>query len=311
MSESEIKIVFFGTHDFAASILRGLLDDSRFSVELVITQPDKPVGRKQEMQKPAVKILAEKYNITIDQPKSLKDYHLSPISYLLAVVAQYGLKIPKHLLAETTQGFINIHTSLLPKYRGASPIQTALINGETETGVTIMKMDAGMDTGSILLQKTIKIAPDDTYATLEQKLAEMAVFALPEAILGYGSGQIVPQPQAKSKATYTKILTREDGRIDWSKSAQEIYNQYRGLTPWPGVWTTWNGKRLKFLKIKSAKLANTQVGKLQVEHDKIYFGTSNGAVEVLELQLEGAKAMTAKEFINGYCRHGCELKVCK
>lgn len=306
-----IKLVFFGTHDFAASVLQGLLDNPEFSVELVITQPDKPVGRKQELQPSAVKLLVEKYGLKIDQPASLKDYHLSPIAYHLAVVAQYGLIIPKHLLAEITLGFINVHASLLPKYRGASPIQTALMNGEIETGITIMKMDERLDTGPIILQKSVKIDMDDTCPILEQKLAKIAIFALTEGILGYISGQIVPQHQNDTKATYTKILTREDGKIDWSKSAQEIYNQYRGLTPWPGVWTTFNEKRLKLLKIRPSESTSLQVGKSQVEDDRMYFGCGEGAIEALELQLEGSKAVNAKEFINGYGKKLISLWVCK
>jgi len=298
---AKIKLLFFGTHDFAAEILQGLLDNPQFSVELVITQPDKPVGRKQILEKPAVKILAEKYNLKILQPESLRSFDLSIFgSFDLGICAQYSLIIPQTILDAPKLGILNVHTSLLPKYRGASPVQTALINGETETGITIMKMDVGMDTGPILLQKSLIIAPDDTYTTLSEKLVKTANSCLPEAILGYISGNIVLQTQDNSLATYAKILTREDGNIDWTKSAEEIYNLYRGLTPWPGVWTTFENKRLKLLKIKPAEF-RVQSSEFKVDNGKLYIGCCNTkSIEILELQLEGSKPMSAKEFINGY-----------
>ncbi len=295
----KISVIFFGTHDFAAEILQGLLDNSKLSVELVITQPDKPVGRKQELQPPVVKVLAEKYGLKVEQPTSLKNYELGIRNYELGVCAQYGLIIPQTILDAPKLGILNVHTSLLPKYRGASPVQSALVNGETETGITIMKMDAGMDTGPILLQKTVKIEQEDIFPALSEKLAKTANFALTEALEGYICGTIVPQTQDESKATYTKILTREDGRINWSKSATEIYNLYRGLTPWPGVWTTLNEKRLKLLKLKSSKLSVPNAH-FQVENSSLFVGCNEGAIEVIELQLEGSRAMDAKSFINGF-----------
>lgn len=294
-----MKIVFFGTHEFAAQILQGLLDNPDYQIDLVITQPDKPVGRKQELQKSPVKLLAEKNNLKIEQPESLKSFDLSIFqSFDLGICCQYGLIIPQSILDTPKVGVLNVHTSLLPKYRGASPIQTALLNGEKETGVTIMKMDAGLDTGPILLQKNTLIDEDDTYTTLSEKLVKTANLALSEAVLGYISGKIVPQPQDESLATFTKILTREDGKIDWSKSAQEIYNQFRGLTPWPGVWTTLNGKRLKLLSIIPSD-KKFEIKNLKFEIDHIYIGCGQGSIEVLELQLEGSKPANSKEFING------------
>ncbi|KKQ28129.1 MAG: Methionyl-tRNA formyltransferase [Candidatus Magasanikbacteria bacterium GW2011_GWC2_37_14] len=305
---NKIKIVFFGTHEFASTILQGLLDNPNFEIALVITQPDKPVGRKQELQPPAVKILAQKHSLTVEQPISLKlevvsqkSYNLQLTTYDLAIVCQYGLIIPQKLLEQPKFGFINVHTSLLPKYRGASPIQSALVNGETETGVTIMKMDAGMDTGPILTQKACIIDKTETYTTLSNKLAKIANLELPKAILGYISSKIAPEPQDNSLATYTKILTRDDGKIDWSKSVKEIYNQYRGHTPWPGVWTTWNNKRVKLLQITPSeiKISNSE---FKVNDGKLLVGCNNGSIEVLELQVEGSKPTDAKSFINGYLK---------
>ncbi len=294
-----MKTVFFGTHEFATTILQGLIDSPLVDVDLVITQPDKPVGRKQELQQSPVKILAEKNNIKIDQPDSLKNYNLKPNTYDLGITAQYGMLIPENIINAPKHGMLNVHTSLLPKYRGASPIQSVLINGETETGVTIMKMDSGMDTGAIILQKTLKIDENDTYTTLDKKLAKISILALLEAIPDYISGTLQLSAQDNSKATTCHLLTRENGKINWSKTTQEIYNLYRGLTPWPGIWSMWNDKRLKLLEIKpnSKKL---EPGQIIIEDGKLYIGTSNTSIEILELQLEGKQKMDVKTFTNGY-----------
>ncbi len=294
----KIPIVFFGTHNFAATILDGLLQSPAFSVDLVITQPDRAVGRKQELQPSPVKILAQKHNLKIAQPESLKNYTL-PGDFEVAIVAQYGLLIPEDIINTPKHGTINVHTSLLPKYRGASPIQSALINGEKKTGVTIMKMDAGLDTGPILAQKKLKITGDDTYTTLDNKLAKIGLLALLKAVPAYIQGKLRPKVQDNSKATTCKQLSRDDGKIDWGKTAQEVYNIYRGLSPWPGIWTMWNGKRLKLLEIKivNKKLKNGQV---KIEDDSIIIGCGKKSIEILQLQLEGKKSMDAKEFLNGY-----------
>lgn len=298
--ENFMKVVFFGTHHFAATILQGLINSPLFDIQLVITQSDKPVGRKQKLQKSPIKLLAESHGLPVAQPDSLKTCTLAHLHTCeLGVCAQYGLIIPQTILNTPKYGMINVHTSLLPQYRGASPIQSALINGEEETGVTLMKMDAGLDTGPILWQKALKIEPDDTYPTIEEKLAKIAILGLTEAIPGYINGRLTPTPQNNSQTTICKELTREDGKIDWRKTAQEIYNQYRGLTPWPGVWTTWNNKRLKLLQIRPTD-KTLPAGKVLVEGDKIYIGASDKAIEILELQLEGKQKMLAKSFVNGY-----------
>lgn len=304
---NKISIVFFGTHNFAAQILQGMIDSDIFDIQLVITQPDQPVGRKQILTPPPVKLLAEKYKLKIAQPVTLKNYELGIRNYDIGVCAQYGLIIPENILNIPKFGTLNIHTSLLPKFRGASPIQAAIMNGETETGVTIMKMDVGMDTGSILVQESLKIEPDDNYNTLGDKLAKIANLALTEAVPNYIAGKIVPQPQDEAKSTYTKILTREDGKIDWSKSAQEIYNQFRGLTPWPGIWTTTDEvmpmlgetKRIKLLNIKPTKI-KTEDLRFKIHSQELFVACSDFYIEVIEMQIEGSKVMSAKDFINGF-----------
>lgn len=294
----KILIVFFGTHTFAATILKALLTAPFIDVALVITQPDRPIGRTQKIQKSPVKLLAEERNLQIDQPSSLKGYSLTG-TYDLGIVAQYGLLIPKHILDTPTHGTLNVHTSLLPKYRGASPIQHALIHGETETGITIMLLDAGMDTGPIISQRKISIDPDDTYEILDRKLAAIGSEALLESIPAYVTGKLTPAPQDDSRATVTSMLSRDDGQIDWTKSATEIYNVYRGLTPWPGVWTTWQGKRLKLLSIQPTE-TTLRAGAVAAVDDAVVIGCGAGAIKVTDLQLEGKNPMTASVFLNGY-----------
>ncbi len=291
--------IFFGTHEFAATILQALIDDPKIIVDLVVTQPDKPVGRKQELQKPPIKILAEKHNLTVIQPESLKNFQTANHIFHIGVTAQYGKIIPQSVLDLPKHGILNVHTSLLPKYRGASPIQSALINGETETGVTIMKMEAGLDTGPILIQQKISIDPDDTYLNLDHKLAPIGAKALLEALPAYIEGTLQPQAQDETKATHCKQLSRDDGQIDWQKTTAELYNLYRGLTPWPGIWTTWNEKRLKLLTIRPST-KQIPPGKVMAENKHLFIGTADSSIEVLQLQLEGKSAMDPATFLSGY-----------
>lgn len=303
----KIKTVFFGTQKFAEHILQGLIDSPFIEVVLVITQADQPVGRKQILTSPEAKILAEKNNIRVLQPETLKGFEFPFTDFDLSVVAQYGRIIPERLLTVPKYKTLNVHTSLLPKYRGASPIQFALCSGETETGVTIMQMDKGMDTGPILLQQKLAIDPNDTYTDLDKKLAVLGIKLLLETIPGYIDGTIVPQTQNDTEATYTKILTRDDGHIDWNHSAGEIYNQYRGLSPWPGVWTMWGDKRLKLLEVKPAEIT-LPPGQVALQNGKIFIGTDQSSLEIFSLQLEGKPVMDAKTFSNGYQSiHGVQL----
>ncbi len=295
----KIKIAFFGTHEFGVTILESLTTDDRFSVDLVITQPDKPVGRKQILTSSPVKLAAEKLGIKIEQPETLKDFHLEKDTFDVAVTAQYGLLIPSHLFTETKHGFINVHTSLLPKYRGASPIQTALINGETETGVTIMIMDAGMDTGDILSQEKITISSDETYPELDTRLAKIGSTLLLKTVLEYIEGKIIPQKQDESKVTLCKKLSRDDGKIDWNKTTEEIYNLYRGTTPWPGIWTTLNGERVKLLEIKPAH-EKLDPGYIRCEENTILVGTRDGSIKIEKIQFEGKQSLDVNACLAGY-----------
>jgi len=293
-----IRIAFFGTHTFGASILKALHENEYTDVTLVVTQPDRAVGRKQELQPPPVKLCAQQLGLTVDQPESLKRISLEQ-DFDLFVVAQYGLLIPEHVLEYPKHGTINVHTSLLPKYRGASPIQQAILNGDKTTGVTIMRMDEGLDTGPILIQKEINIDPDETYLELDAKLAKEAEILLKLSISGIISGEIKPTPQDSTKATTCSKISKEDGHINWSDSTQNIYNRFRAFTPWPGIWTTINGKRLKLLSIRPSELVCPS-GKMVMENGTLYIGTHDASILVSELQLEGKKPMDAASFINGY-----------
>ena len=294
-----IPIIFFGTHQFAAAILEAVIKSGLFDIQLVITMPDRPVGRHQELQESAVKIVAKKYNLKIDQPSSLKNYSLLSTSYSLNIIVDYGAIIPQSIIDAPKFGSINVHPSLLPKYRGASPIQSVLMNGEKETGISIMLIDDQMDHGPILAQQKFSILVDDTFSTLYERLAAEAGSLLINTVQKYLDNEIKPQTQDHEEATFTKIMSREDGKIDFTlKTASEIYNLYRGLTPWPGIFTIWNEKRLKLIKTKLADKKITP-GEIKTEGDRLFWGCKSGSIEVLELQLEGKKIMTAKEFING------------
>ncbi len=298
-SMQKVKTVFFGTQDFAATILQGLLDSDIVSIETVFTQPDRKTGRKQIVEESPVKKLAKKYKINVEQPDTLKTYQVDLSGFELGIVAQYGLIIPKKIIDSFPKSMINVHGSLLPKYRGASPIQAALTNGEKETGVTIMIMDEKMDHGPILSQKEMPIDPDDTYTTLASKMAAEGLILLLNTLPKWLNAQLQAQPQDENQATFTKLLTKEDGLVDFHKTNEEVYNQYRGLTPWPGVWCVRNDKRLKLLKItKSDK--NLPVGEALAENKRIFIGCGKGSIEILELQLEGKAAMDATTFLNGY-----------
>ncbi len=294
-----ISVVYFGTHHFSAHILKSLIDSKIFDIKLVVTQPDRPAGRKKEIQPSAVKIIAQKYNLKIVQPETLKNYNL-PVAADLNITCQYGLIIPKAVLDTAKRASLNVHTSLLPKYRGASPIQSVLINGEKETGLTVMLMDEKMDHGDILRQQKITIDPDDTFVELNNKLLAIAPELLIKTIGDYLTGKITSQIQIHDEATFCKEFTRDDGKIDWQKTGEQIYNQYRGLTPWPGIWTEYNGKRLKLLEIKPAH-ESIDPGKITTIQDKLFAGCGqNTSIEIIKIQLEGKNHMSAKEFINGF-----------
>ncbi len=295
-----MKIIFFGTSEFAVPALEAL-HGAGFDLT-VITMPDKPFGRKKVLTPPPVKIAADKLGIKVLQPPKLKDdtffEEFKSIAPDFCVVAAYGKIIGDRYISTPKHGFLNIHPSLLPKYRGPTPIQATLLNGDSETGNTIMQIDAEMDHGPILLQKKFVIEPDETFPQLHDRLSTEGAKLLLEVIQNFDT--YTPQEQDHSQATFVTIPTREEARIDWARPAKEIYNQIRALNPEPGTWTNFNGK---VLNIKSAKLSastSNGPGVICKEYGHIIVGTTTSGIELLTIQLEGKKETSALEFSHGH-----------
>ena len=294
----QLQTVFYGTHEFAVTILDALHGASFITITDVVTQPDKPFGRKRIVQPSPVKIYAEKNNLMIHQPQTLKMFTFDkPID--LAIVAQYGKLIPETLLYLPKHNTLNVHTSLLPKYRGASPIQHALMDGATTTGTTIMCMDKGLDTGPILAQKEVDITPKETYTSLSKKLATASAELLLKTLPEYINGTLIPQPQDETRATLCRQLTRDQGRVSWNNTAQEVYNQYRGLTPWPGIWTTQKGSRLKLITIEPDTQTQLTPGTVSTKNGILRIGCAKGSIIVIDIQPEGKPVMTAQSYLQG------------
>lgn len=284
-----LRVVFFGTPDFAVPAATALMEHT--AVIMCVTQPDKPTGRSAIITPPPIKELARATRIPLYQPASLSLQKESGRVFFqkfqsckpdIAIVVAYGKIIPKEYLAVPRFGFLNVHASLLPAYRGASPIQQALLQGETETGVTIMLLDEGLDTGPILTQKKMTIAPDETAQTLHDRLGLLGAELLLPTIEDYVHGKIQPQPQDSSRATVTSIISREDGMIDWSNPPEVIERKIRAFTPWPGTFTLCSGKRIKIVAA--------------------HLGSENQLIFDL-VQPEGKKPMSYAEFIKGNPRY--------
>src|SRR5216684_277277 len=299
-----LNLVFCGTPRFAVPTLDRLVE-AGFRVQLVVTQPDRPKGRGLELVPSPVKQRALQLELALAQPESIKNNaafrtQLTALKPDAIVVVGYGRIIPRWMLDLPPLGNINLHASLLPKYRGAAPIQWAIAQGETVTGVTTMKIDAGLDTGDILLQQKIPIAGDDTAETLAQKLAAVGADLTVTTLRELRAGAVHPRPQDQAQATLAPILKKEDGRIDFSRSAIEILNRMRGFQPWPGAYTRFRGKNLQVWKAARFDQAVPE-SELKVEGDHLLVGCGQGtAIELLELQFEGKKRTSASEFICGY-----------
>jgi methionyl-tRNA formyltransferase len=299
-----LDLVFCGTPRFAVPALEKLAAAGH-RIHLVVTQPDRPKGRGLELVASPVKQSAQKLNLPITQPDRIKTNEefrsqLKSINPDAIIVVGYGRIVPRWMLDLPPLGNINLHASLLPKYRGAAPIQWAIANGETITGNTTMHLDAGLDTGDILLQKEMPIASDDTAETLTPRLAEMGADLLAETLRELESGTIHPRKQDNSQSTLAPILKKEDGDIDFTRSAPEIVNRLRGFQPWPGAYTRFRGKNLQVLKAQPAS-EQVRAAEIKVMGDRLLAGSGqNTSLEILELQLEGKKRSTARDFIHGY-----------
>ena len=299
-----MKLVFCGTPRFAVPTLEKLVD-AGYRVRLVVTQPDRPKGRGLELVASPVKQSAQNLSLPITQPERIKTNEefraqLTTIEPDAIIVVGYGRIIPQWMLDLPRLGNINLHASLLPKYRGAAPIQWAIANGETVTGVTTMRIDAGLDTGDILLQKELDIGLDDTAETLAPMLAAIGAELIVETLRGLEAGTIHARKQDDSQSSLAPILKKEDGLIDFARSAREILNRLRGFQPWPGAYTKFRGKNLQVLKVREASVA-LRPGELHIEKDRLLVGCGgNSSLELLELQIEGKKRTAARAFIPGY-----------
>lgn len=305
-----LRVVFLGTPDFAVPSLQALA--AQHNVVAVFTQPDRPKGRGNQLAESPVKIAASALDLPVHQPERIRRpepvEQLKQLAPELMVVVGYGQIIPQTIIDIPKHGILNVHASLLPKYRGAAPIQWAIANGETETGVTIMQIDAGLDTGDMLLKASVAIEPDETAPELSARLAPLGADKLITAIQQIEAGSIQREKQNDAEATLAPILKKEDGRIDWSRSAPEIHNRLRGFTPWPGAYTIFRGQPLALTRVKPAASLGIPSGVLYLDNRKLFAGCGgNTALEILELQPAGKKRMLAEAFLNGYKVAGNEV----
>lgn len=300
-----MKVIFMGTPDFSVGTLEALVEAGH-EVVLAVTQPDKPKGRGKEMQFTPVKEAALRHDIPVFQPKKVRDpecmeelrkYHAD-----IMVVIAFGQILPQEILDMTPYGCVNVHASLLPKYRGAAPIQWSIIDGEEVTGVTTMQMDAGLDTGDMLLKTEIKIEADETGGSLHDKLAEAGATLCVETLKALEEKTVTPEKQGETPTAYAKMLDKKLGNIDWTMDAVSIERLIRGLNPWPSAYTMWNGKVMKIWRGEVLEASGEQIPGtiVAVSKDSFTVQTGKGQLRILELQLQGKKRMDAAAFLRGY-----------
>lgn len=297
------RIVFMGTPEFAVPVLDALTRTTH-DVVGVFTRPDQPAGRGKQLHASPIKQLAQQRGLAIFQPATLRQpKNVAPLRDLapaVIIVAAYGLILPREVLAIPPRGCINTHASLLPRHRGAAPIAAAILAGDAETGITLMQMDAGLDTGAILAQRAIRIGDDDTTGTLTPKLARLAADLLIETLPRILAGEITPRPQDETRATMFKMIRKEEGQIDWTRPAVEIARRVRAFNPWPSAFTFWNGTQLRILRAHvSGARASDEPGRVIQSGNEIAITTGDGALILREVQLAGKRAMTIEEFVRG------------
>ncbi len=294
------RIVFMGTPDFAVLPLEQLI--RRHEVVGVVTQPDRPAGRRQQLQQPPVKVAAQRAGIPVFQPEKLRRPEavatLRAWGAELFVVAAFGQLLPQAVLDIPARGAINVHASLLPRWRGAAPIQAAIRAGDRETGVTIMLMDAGLDTGPTLAQRAIPIAPDETGQSLHDRLALLGADLLLETLPGYLDGSVAPQPQDDARSTYAPVIRKDEGHIDWRQSAAAIERLGRAFNPWPGAYALWNGQQLKFHS-GAAGPGTAAPGAVVMHGEHVAVGTGGGLFYPHVVQLAGRTPHAAADFMRG------------
>ncbi len=298
-------MVFCGTPEFAVPSLAAV-HGAGSEILLVLTQPDRPVGRGLQLQAPPVKQWALAHEIPVEQPDKIKNNaelraRLEALKPDAIAVVAYGRIIPPWMLALPRLGCVNVHGSLLPKYRGAAPIQWSVANGETVTGVTTMLLEEGLDTGPMLERVEVPIAPDATAAELFPQLAEMGAPLLVSTLARLAAGMLTPEPQDNSRASHAPLLTREDGRINFSRPAPEAYNRWRGFQPWPGAWALLNSRKLTVVRMQVGPHAEGEPGTLWTRDGQLYASCAGStAIELIEVQPEGKRAMAAADFLRGH-----------
>ena len=303
--KAPFTIIFMGTPDFAVPTLQTLIQNG-YDVPLVVTQPDRPKGRGRKQVAPPVKIMALELGLEVLQPSTLRDekfrHQIKQLQPDFFVVLAFGHILSENILQLPRLGTINIHASLLPKYRGPAPIQWAIIKGESQTGITTMLMDKGVDTGDILLSQKEPIFPEDTAATLHDRLAIRGAELLAKTLHGYASDRIKPIPQDHHKATYAPLLKKQDGHIRWQKPADELVALIRGMTPWPGAFTFHNKNRLKILKAVPIPENPTEPAGtiLKTFPDELCVATTKGALSIIEIQGPSGKRLPIADFLRGY-----------
>jgi methionyl-tRNA formyltransferase len=298
------RMIFMGTPEFAVPTLAML--GEKYNVVGVFTQPDKPAGRGRQLTASPVKrwVALQEHSLPVLQPRTLRDAtvqaQLAELKPEVIVVAAFGLLLPQPVLDLPPCGCINVHASLLPRYRGAAPIPAAILNGDMHTGITLIKLDAGMDTGPIITQASLPIQPDDTTGTLSARLAELGAQLTAAILPRWLVGEITPQPQDETQATLAPKLNKDDGRLDWSKPAVELERRVRALSPWPGTFTTWNGKVLRILSVQISGHKTQSASGLVVKNDGgIGVVTGEDVLQLGMVQLEGKRAMSAADFSRG------------
>jgi len=298
-----LRLVFMGTPEFAVPSLQKLIDRGE-KVITAVTQPDRPKGRGQKLLAPPVKLLAADYDIPVLQPVRVRVPEFIDVMRELApdliVVVAFGQILPKALLEIPRLGCINVHASLLPGYRGAAPINRCVIDGATETGVTTMMMDVGLDTGDMLLKKATAIGPDEDAQALQYRLAQIGAEALAETLDLLASGGLIPEKQDSQFSSYAPMLKKEEGLIDWNREPQTIRNMVRGLTPWPGAYTFLDGKIVKIYCCRVAGGSGVPGTVLQADRSGLAVACRGGSLLIEELQLEGKKRLSARDFLAGY-----------
>jgi methionyl-tRNA formyltransferase len=299
---SRLRLAFMGTPDFAASSLRALIDAGH-EVACVYSQPPRPAGRGHQVQRSPVHVLAEERGIPVRTPKSLRNAEaqaeFAALDLDCAVVAAYGLILPQPILDAPRMGCLNIHASLLPRWRGAAPIQRSILAGDAETGVTIMQMDAGLDTGAMLLKGTVPITAETTAGSLHDALAELGAGLIVQALDGLAEGRLTAEPQPAEGVTYAAKLSRDDGRLDWNQPADFIERQVRALNPWPGVWFDLGRERIKVLKAELATGTPGAAPGTLLDAD-LTVACAEGAVRLTRVQRPGKAAVEASAFLRGF-----------